>query len=131
MKAVAWVLRCYQRLRYPAILPSTIAADLGLTKAHFLTFSDLFMLLTDSSCSLKKLSRFMPREKAEEVFHRAQRQERFGRSSRYSYYFNEGWLEFMLHFDDESRLRRVYFQHKRLQTQQKVEIAVVRAVIAL
>jgi len=126
MRAVAWVLQCYQRLRYPDILPSDIAADLGLAKARFLNFDDLFNLLTDENCSLKRLSRFMPREKAEAVFSRAQRQERFGRSALYSYYFNEGWLEFILHFDEEARLRRVYFQHKRLQTQQRVELAVIK-----
>lgn len=49
---------------------------------------------------------------AERAFHGAIRKERFSTSSLYSFYFNEGWLEFELQFDSNALLRRVYVHHK-------------------
>lgn len=65
----------------------------------------------------------MPRNIAEAAFERAQRKEKFGRNSLFSYYFNEGWLEFNLHFDEHSRLRRIYLQHKDVDQEQGIEIS--------
>lgn len=71
----------------------------------------------------------MYRDEAEAAFHKAQKQERFGRNSLFSYYFTEGWLEFSLHFDEHSRLRRVYLQHQRVQASQGIEIHLSREAI--
>jgi hypothetical protein len=64
----------------------------------------------------------MPRKDAEAAFQRARRKEHFCRNSLFSYYFHEGWLEFCLHFDEKNRLRRIYLQHKRLESELGVEI---------
>lgn len=110
------------RFRYPVTLPEEIATDLGITLSNFLTFEEFVTKLTCRSCQPKHLQRFMPREAAEAAFQSAQRKERFGRSSLFSYYFHEGWLEFSLTFDEQSRLRRIYVQHKKLSKEQGIEI---------
>lgn len=60
------------------------------------------------------------------AFYKAQRKEKFGRNTLFSYYFNEGWLEFSLHFDEHCRLRRIYLQHQRLKEMEGVEIPLTR-----
>ena len=52
----------------------------------------------------------------------ALRKERFSSSSLYSFYFNEGWLEFELQFDADSLLRRVYLHHKLIQDEDTFEL---------
>ena len=71
----------------------------------------------------------MPREEAEAAFQSAQRKERFGRNSLFSYYFQEGWLEFKLYFDEKARLRRIYLQHKDLNSD-NIEIHLNRDTIS-
>lgn len=126
MKAIHWVFHFYQRVRYPATLPKDIATDLGIPSSHFLSFDDLFSQLTHTECRLENLRRYMLREEAEAAFHSAQKHDKFGRSSLFSYYFKEGWLEFSLHFDEHSRLRRIYLQHRRVQQAQGIELRISR-----
>ena len=64
----------------------------------------------------------MPREKAEKAFISAQRKEHFMRSSLFSYYFSEGWMEFKLEFDSKSLLRRIYIQHKTIEDERGIEL---------
>jgi len=71
--------------------------------------------LKGAECAPTKLSRFMNREKAERHFRSAVRKETFGCFSIFSFYFRQGWMEFVLHFDERSRLRRVYLQHKDIK----------------
>lgn len=122
MKAFDWLFHCFLRLRYPVSLPEDIATDLGISASNFLTFNEFVFHLTNLSCRPKRLTRFMPRDQAEAAFQSAQRKECFGRNSLYSYYFHEGWLEFSLYFDEHSRLRRIYMQHKHLTCEQGIEI---------
>ncbi len=62
------------------------------------------------------------REEAEDVFRTALRKERFSQNSLFSYHFNGGWMEFMLQFDEQSRLRRIYIQHKDLKCKYELPI---------
>lgn len=122
MKAFDWLFQCILRYRYPVTLPEDIATDLGIKSSNSITFEEFVGQLTNPSCRPQRLSRFMPREAAEAAFQSAQRKEKFGRNTLYSYYFHEGWLEFSLYFDEQSRLRRIYLQHKQLVAEQGVEI---------
>ena len=122
MKAVDWLLHCMLRIRYPVSLPEEIATDLGITASNHLTFNEFVNTLINPSLRPGRLMRFMPRAAAEAAFESAQRKEKFSRNSLYSYYFNEGWLEFNLHFDEQSRLRRIYLQHKQFVNGPGIEI---------
>lgn len=122
MKPMNWLFRFFLRFRYPVSLPEDIATDLGINTSNFLTFEEFVFQLSCSGCRPRHLTRFMPREAAEAAFQSAQRKECFGRNSLFSYYFHEGWLEFNLYFDEHSRLRRIYLQHKRLASDKGVEI---------
>lgn len=122
MKTLDWLYRVILRFRYPITLPEEIAIDLGIQASNFLTFNEFISQITSISCRPEKIKRFMPREKAEAAFESAQRKEKFGRNSLFSYYFHEGWLEFNLHFDEHARLRRVYLQHKYVEDEKGIEI---------
>ncbi|MBA3815325.1 MAG: hypothetical protein H0X29_02165 [Parachlamydiaceae bacterium] len=122
MKIFDWLLHCILRIRYPVSLPEDIATDLGIKASNFLTFDEFVNTLIHPASKPQRLMRFMPREIAEAAFESAQRKEKFYRNSLYSYYFNEGWLEFSLHFDEHSRLRRIYLQHKHLVNDNGIEI---------
>ncbi len=110
------------RFRYPVSLPEEIAEALGVNVTNSSSFHDVLRILCSPSCKPQKLTRFMPREQAERAFFNACRKERFHRNSLYSYYFNEGWVEFVLQFDDQSRLRRIYIQHKEIAQDQGIEL---------
>lgn len=122
MKAFDWFHHFILRFRYPVSLPEDIAADLGIFASNFLTFDEFVCQLTNPTYHPQRLIRFMPRDEAEDAFQNAQRKERFGRTSLFSYYFQEGWLEFNLQFDEHSRLRRLYVQHRNFHTEQGIEI---------
>ena len=112
----------FLRFRYPVSMPEDIAAALGIEVSKFITFKQFVSCLTSPSCCPTKLIRFMSRERAEEAFRSAIRKEHFHQNSLFSYYFNEGWMEFVLHFDDQSRLRRLYIHHKDIQGEEGLEI---------
>lgn len=114
--------RLLTRLRYPISLPEEVAADLGLTISNTLTFEEFITCLTNPSHPPTKLMRFMPRDEADRLFQTALRKELFKQNSLFSYHFNGGWMEFILQFDEQSRLRRLYIQHKDLK--QKYEIPI-------
>jgi hypothetical protein len=100
------------RFRYPVSLPQDIAFALGIDMNNSLRFEALLDQLLCHSTRPTRLAKFMPREEAEYAFQCALRKDRFAQNSLFSFYFNEGWLEFELQFDDQSRLRRVYLHHK-------------------
>lgn len=102
------------RFRYPLSLPQDIAFALGIDMNNSLRFEALLKQLLSSHTRPTRLAKFMPRDEAEYAFQCALRKERFAQNSLYSFYFNEGWLEFELQFDDLSRLRRVYMHHKQI-----------------
>lgn len=122
MKAFDLVYRFFLRFRYPVSLPEEVASALGVPFSNFLTFDEFVRQLTCRSCKPTRLMKFMPREEAEEAFHTALCKERFNQKTIVSYYFNEGCLEFVLQFDQNSRLRRIYVQHKKIQEDQGIEI---------
>lgn len=122
------LIRLLLRWRYPVSLPEDIASDLGIRSSNLLTFSEFTRQLCSLSYRPERLLRFMPRNEAEAAFELAQRKEIFGKSSLFSYYFHEGWLEFNLHFDDNARLRRIYMQHKSFKSDIGIEIPLDQSV---
>lgn len=112
------------RVRYPISLPEEVAAALGVCISNFLTFDEFINYLSGPSCRPTKLMKYMPRDQAEEAFYTALRKEKFCRNSSFSYYFNEGWVEFVLQFDEHSRLRRVYLNYKDISDDQGIELLI-------
>lgn len=110
------------RIWYPVALPEHVAEALGIKVSNFLSFKELIKILSQSPCSPKRLSRFMPRDAAELVFHHATCKEVFRHKTLVSYYLPEGWIEFVLCYDNEERLRRVYLNHKEIENESGVEI---------
>ena len=122
MKAFSFIFRLMLRFRYPVSLPEDVATALGVDVSNHITFEEFVSRITSPACRPTKLTKFMPRDQAEEAFNTACRKERFKQNSLYSYYFTEGWMEFILKFDDQSRLRRVYLQHKHIHEDSGIEI---------
>ncbi|CCB86871.1 MULTISPECIES: hypothetical protein [Parachlamydia] len=114
--------RLLMRFRYPVSLPEDIAQALGISFSNFLTFDQLIEQLIDPNCSPKRLKKYMPREDAEAAFESACKKDKFSQNSLFSYYFNEGWLEFILQFDSHSRLRRIYIHHNKILQEEGAEI---------
>lgn len=110
----------FLRFRFPCSLPSEIGDSLGVEFSRYPTFPE--MIDDISHCTPTRLYKYMPRDEAEELFRTAQKKEQFVSSSLFSYYFNEGWVEFVLYFDEQSRLRRLYFQHKSIEQDEGIEI---------
>lgn len=115
-------LHLFVRYNYPVSLPEDVAADLGLNVSNSLSFNDFIKHLISPHHAPSNLTRFMSREQAEDTFRSALRKERFQQHSLISYHFNGNWMQFVLHFDEKSRLRRLYLRHKDLK--QKHEIAI-------
>jgi hypothetical protein len=118
-------LRLFIRLRYPVSMPEDVAADLGLDISNSLTFQQFMSCLLDPRYRPTKLTRFMPRDQAEEIFRSAKRKERFPQNSLFSYHFKGGWMEFVLQFDEQARLRRLYVRHKDLKQKHEIPISSV------
>jgi len=95
-------------------MPSDIAHALGIELPNTVRFKDLLLQLTNQNLTLPNLTKYMSRKDAENTFKHSLRKECFQQSSLFSFYFTEGWLEFELHFDEASRLRRLYIHHKLL-----------------
>lgn len=123
MKVIKHFRRLFCRFRYPVSMPEDIATDLGLDISNSLTFQQFINRLTDPCHRPTKLTRFMPREQAEDIFRRALRKERFQQNTSFSYHFKSGWMEFILQFDEQSRLRRVYIRHKDLKHKHELGIS--------
>ena len=98
------------RFRYPASLPEDIAKDLGIHLSNTLSFDAFLKLLSSPHMHPTKIRKFMPRQQAESAFGSALRNESFPSCSLFSYYFSKGWVVIALHYDEEERLRRAYFQ---------------------
>lgn len=125
MKILNRLLQVYWRFQYPVSLPEEIAEALGINASNGIGFTEFIRQLSSPSCAPTKLKKFMSREEVEATFAKALRKERFARHSLFSYYFNKGWLGFYLQFDQDSKLRRVWVQHKALE-RDNVEINLQR-----
>lgn len=112
----------FMRFRYPVSMPEDVAEALGIHLSNQLTFKDFVSNLSGSEVLPTKLSKFMPREMAEQAFCKAIRKERFCEKTLVSYYFPQGWVEFILQFDQKARLRRLYLLHREVKNDQGVEI---------
>jgi len=103
------------RIWYPVALPEDIAHCFNLKVSNLLSQEELVRVLRKSQSYTAFLSRYMPRDIAESVFRRATSIESFGDKTIISYYFIGGWMEYVLQFDAEDRLRRVYLAHRALE----------------
>ena len=122
MKLLNRFLIIFIRFRYPVSMPEDISNDLGLDLSNYLSFKKFIHCLIDPIHQPKKLARFMPREQAEDIFRLALRKERFQQNSLFSYHFKGGWMEFILQFDEQSRLRRLFIRHKYLKRKHEINL---------
>lgn len=113
------------RIKYPVSLPEEVAEALGVDLPCRSSFDEFIKELMAPQLKPTKLVKYMTRERAEALFGKAVKTERFNQKTLISYYFNRGWLEFMLQFDDESRLRRIYFYHQATRRPEGVEIPLI------
>ena len=123
MQVPKFLFAFFLRFRYPVSLPEDVAGDLGFNFSNELSFREFVNYLTDPNHRPTKLIRFMPREQAEQIFRTALRREHFTHHSLFSYYFNGGWMEFVLDFDTQSRLRRLYLRHKDIKYRHEMIIS--------
>lgn len=114
--------RFLARFRYPVALPEDVAETLGVNVSNFLTFDELIKKLSTCDSNPHRLAKYMPRREAERAFTNATCVEQFGRKTLISYYFPEGWIEFLLEFDSEMLLRRLYLRHKDIEAEEGVEV---------
>lgn len=122
MRTIDQLCRFLLRFRYPVCLPEEVAHALGVNASNFMTFPQFIRQLSCANFRPSRLYKFMPREKAEEAFRNAHCTEQFRNSTLFSFYFPEGWMEFVLEFDDISRLRRVYMHHKHIKEERGIEL---------
>jgi hypothetical protein len=123
MKTWQTLLRFVSRFRHQVSLPEEVAMALGIHLSNFLSVPELLQRLCCPTCSPTRLMRLMHRHDAEAAFLQALRVERFSRHTLCSYYFKDGWLEFVLQFDEQQQLRRVYMHHKHLPAERGVELS--------
>jgi len=110
------------RFIHPYSLPCDIADALGVDISNFISLNNLIAYLTSNSCHPKKLKKFMAREDAEEAFRNAFRIDHFPKISLCYYPFKSGCIEFILYFDEFSRLRRIYLQSNLIVSEEALEI---------
>lgn len=108
----------FLRWRYPVSTPQEVFKALGMDLPTPTDFQEFIQQLDFSHKQIKNFFRFMPREEAEAYFSSAVKKERFRHQSLYSYCFKstqkDCWVEFILDFDQHSRLRRMYLEHKEM-----------------
>lgn len=116
------IARFFARFRYPVCLPEDVVETLGIQVSNFLSYNELIKQISSCQTNPLRLARFMPRNEAESAFKHATCIERFGSKTLVSYYFSEGWVGFVLQFDKQMQLRRVYLRHKDIKEEEGVEI---------
>lgn len=126
MKVLQSFSRLLSRFRHPVSLPEEVADALGIPLSNFLSVDQMLRQLTRVSPDPSRLHRFMRRAEAESVFDKALRKERFSHHSHFAYHFEGNWLEFVLQFDDQEKLRRVYLHHKDIPSLQGQEMCLKR-----
>lgn len=129
MKALDVLSRLLLRFRYPISMPEDVGVALGIQISNYVTFKEFVSFLGCPNCRPTKLTKFMSREDAEKAFLKAPLKEKFQNNTLFSYCFSEGWVEFILQFDDNSRLRRIYLQHRDIKQDRGLEIQLNKALI--
>lgn len=122
MKPLTQFFNFFLRFRYPVSLPEDVASALGIDLSNSQSFDEFIAYLISQEYRPTRVSKFMFRGKAEAAFQGALKKERFKEKTIFSYYFSEGWMEFILLFDEQSRLRRIYLQHKSIDNHEGIEI---------
>lgn len=116
------ILYLFHRFRYPFSTPEDVAKALGARLPNHLSFNKFLCELTHPSFCPSKLSKYMPREKAEAAFSNATECFQQNNFSLFSYYFKGGWMEFVLYFDNDSRLRRIYLHHQSIKDEFEIKL---------
>ncbi len=122
MKSLQIIYQYLLRIKYPVSLPTDIGEALGIPIRNCWSFEEFFHQVISPSTKITNLKKYMLREEAEHLFLKAARKEKFCNNTLFSYYFNEGWLEFSLQFDNCSRLRRIYILHKQIEEPNGIEL---------
>lgn len=114
------LLELWDHVLYPVSNPSQVLAALGIQIKTRLKFRQFLRQIVTRSP--RRLYRRMPRSEAEKVFMTAYKKEIFHHTTLISYCFCQGWLEFVLEFDPRDNLRRLYVQHRLLNSSQSIEL---------
>lgn len=113
--------RLLSHLRYPISSPHDVLSALGVSEE--LQDVDFHHFLKKVVTRVpRRIFRCMGREDVERCFSSAYKKESFHRTTHASYYFMQGWLEFVLEFDESRLLRRLYVHHQLLSSSQSVEL---------
>jgi hypothetical protein len=126
MRLFYYLAKLYSGWQYRLYSFKEVADDLGVDVPGNIAFEGFVKALTTQYGHSAKLTKFMPRDDAEKVFASAIKKERFSRHSLYSYYFDKDWVGFYLQFDQNSKLRRLYIQHKNFKKHSGEEIELNR-----
>jgi hypothetical protein len=102
------------RFRYPVSIPQDVADALGVHITNRYSAQELVDTLMNQDLKPTRLARLMPRIIAEDVF-KAALKEKFHLKTICSFYLNNVRLVFILEFDHDSQLRRVYMNHKEIK----------------
>lgn len=116
-----FIKRFVECVRYPVSSPHDVLSALGVQEdARDLNFHQFLKKIITRAP--KRLCRWMTRDEVEKCFSSAYKKECFHHTTLVSYYFLQGWLEFILEFDQSKSLRRLYVQHPLLNSSQSIEL---------
>ena len=122
MQLLESITRLLSRFRYPMSLPEDVSRDLGISLPNTLNFHNFLQLLASPHHRSTKLHKYISRHQAEAAFESALKKETFKSCTFFSYYFNKGWLVFVLYFDEETLLRRVHIQYPACETMEGFDL---------
>lgn len=114
------LISLWEHLLYPVSHPNQVLLALGIASKMRLNFRQFLQQIVTRSP--KRLYRRMSRSQSEKVFSNAYKKETFHHMTLISYYFCQGWLEFILEFDPRDNLRRLYVQHRMLNANHSIEL---------
>lgn len=121
------IARFFARFRHPVTLPEDVAETLGIKVSNFLSYHEFIKKISTSASNPQRLARLMPRNEAESAFQHATCIERFGYKTLVSYYFSEGWVGFVLDFDEHMQLKRIHLRHNEIKQEEGLEINLCRS----
>lgn len=116
------VSRLFARFRYPVSRPEDLSLALGIPLSSSLSFDHIASSLTTPGFYPKKLTKYMPRSRAEAAFSRAVRCDRFHYHTLAAFYINGSWLQFRLGFDKQNRLNSLAVHHRDIGNGESYEL---------